>query len=210
MASPAGTVRAALAFLEREGLVNRRRGAGTRVLEQRAPPGFGQTLAAVDALIQYARDTKRLVRSTEAVVVDQAMAAVLGVAPGSHWTRIRNLRIDPAHPLQPLCANDSYVHADLAGIVAHLGDETSAVCDLIERHYGVRTHVIEQELQGALIPPELAEPLASQAGTPALRILRRYRDATGWLFETTVSLHPADRFAYRMRLDRATPPEPLT
>lgn len=202
------TVRAALDLLERRGLVERRQGAGTRVLAPRAPQAFGQSLESVDGLMNYARDTRRVVRSLRRVVADTDLAALLAVPPGSRWLRIRNLRLDPAEPDRPLCATDTYVEERLGEVRKHLDEEKAAICDLLARHCGVHADSIEQELQGALVPPDLAGLLAAEAGAPALRILRRYRDAAGWIFEASISLHPADRFAYRMRLQRARPATP--
>lgn len=199
------TVRAALAILERAGLVERRRGAGTRVLAPRPPAGFGQSVRSTQELIHYARDTRRVVTATDDFVADAFSADVLGVPPGSRWLRISSLRIDPARPTQPICASEAYLAPRLAGVVPHLGDETTALLELLARHCGLHTDSIEQELQGAVVPDHLAAPLAAQSASPALRILRHYRDPARWLFLTTVGLHPADRFAYRMRLDRSQP-----
>ena len=35
-----------------------------------------------------------------------------------------------------------------------------------------------------------------EAGTPALRIVRRYIDPAGEAFEISVTIHPADRFTF--------------
>lgn len=197
------TVRAALGLLEREGIVERRRGARTRVLSPRPAGGFGQSVLSIEELQQYARDTHRLVRSTQDLVADTALAQMLGIAPGTRWLHIRSLRIDPSRPRRPISASDSYVAAKFAGIRRHLSDETTALCDLLAKHYGVTLASIEQEMQGANVPDELAAILAAAPGDPALRILRRYRDSSGWVYLLTVGLHPSDRFAYRMRLDRS-------
>lgn len=200
------TVRAALSLLERDGVVERRRGAGTRVLEPRPPGGFGQSVLTVEELISYARDTRRVIGTVEDFVADIAIADVLGAPPGSRWLHIGSLRIDPAKPDLPICASDAYVAPTLGAFRTHLSDETTAMVELLCRHCGVRVDSIEQELQGAIVPEGLAAQLAAPAGSPALRILRRYRDTSGWLFLVTVGLHPADRFAYRMRLDRSGKP----
>ncbi|MCL4767986.1 MAG: GntR family transcriptional regulator [Hyphomicrobiaceae bacterium] len=197
------TVRAALSLLEREGLVERRRGAGTRVLEPRPAAGFGQSVLSIEELSHYARDTRRVVQNVRPVVMDRELAASLGIAAGSRWLRIQSLRIDPARPRRPICASEAYVAHELATIKRHLSDETTALCDLLARHNGVQLDVIEQEIQGAAVPEDLAGPLAASPGAPALRILRRYVDASGWVFLVSAGLHPADRFAYRMRLDRS-------
>lgn len=198
-----GTVRSALSVLERDGLVERRRGAGTRVRQQQHHETFGQTLDGLESLLQYARDTRRVVRSAKRCVLDRAEATFLGAEPGSRWVRIRNFRYEPGRNGRPICFNESYVHIRLAGVTRYIHDGKSAICDLIERHCGVRTHLIDQELQVATIPAYLAEDLDASEGMSALRIFRRYRDATGWLFEISVSLHPSDRFSYRMQLRRS-------
>jgi GntR family transcriptional regulator len=197
------TVRAALNMLEREGLVERRRGAGTFVLEPRPPEGFGQSVMTADELIHYARDTRRVVSSIDDFVADIAMANVLGAAPGSRWLRISSLRIDPARADRPICYSEAYVAEKLASVRQYLAEETTALCDLLSRQCGIRTDSIEQELQGAIVSKAHSSALVAPEGAPALRILRRYRDVRGWLFLTTVGVHPADRFAYRMKLDRS-------
>lgn len=198
------TVRAALDLLEKAGIVERRRGRGTRVLTPRPPRGFGQSVSSTPELIQYAHDTRRVVTSVDEFVVDAFTAETVGVAPGSRWLRINSLRIDPARPHKPICASDSYLAPELHPVTQHLSDETTALFELLSRHLNVHTDSIEQELQAASVPERFADVLAAVPNSPALRILRHYRDASGWLFLTTVGLHPADRFAYRMRLDRAS------
>ncbi len=197
------TVRAALALLERDGIVERRRGAGTRVLPPRPSEGYGQSLRSIEELIHYAHDTHRIVRSTRLIVADQALAQALDLPAGSRWLHIRSLRIDPSRPSQPLCASDAYVANKFAAIRNRLTDRTTALCDLLCRHHGVSLACIEQEMRGALIPADVAQVLDAEPGDGALRILRRYRDASGWAYLITVGLHPAGRFTYRMRLERS-------
>ena len=197
-----GTVRMALAALERDGLIERRRGSGTRVLDGQVRPGFGQAVSGIEELIQYARDTRRVVRSLGEVVVDRALARSLGMEPGSRWARIDNARIDPARPTQPVCAGETFLRAELAAATVLLTEETVALCDLVARSTGVSTAEIDQELQACFVPDALASVLNCAPGSPALRIIRRYYDPAGWLFEVSVSVHPADRFSYRMRLRR--------
>lgn len=38
------------------------------------------------------------------------------------------------------------------------------------------------------------------ADTPALRVVRHYRNPAGRAYETSVSWHPADRFTYTLQL----------
>lgn len=197
------TVRAALNVLERDGLVERRRGAGTVVLPPRPLAGFGQSILSTDELIHYAADTKRIVRNMETIVSDRELADSVGLAPGSKWIRLFSTRIDPSRPTKPICASYAYIDATLSNVTEHLHDEKTALCDLISSFCGVQVDTIEQEMQGTLVSGNIAELIAAPASSPALRILRRYRDVSGWAFMTSISIHPADRFAYRMKLERS-------
>ena len=53
-----------------------------------------------------------------------------------------------------------------------------------------------------LIPERLAAELETQAGTLALKMLRRYLDSAGEVFEISITIHPADRFTFSIRLQR--------
>jgi DNA-binding GntR family transcriptional regulator len=111
--------------------------------------------------------------------------------------------VDPARASRPVCAGETYLRAELTAATSLLGEETVALCDLVVRATGVRTAEIEQEIQAVTVPEDLAGRLDAEVRSPALRILRRYRDSAGWIFEVSLSVHPADRFSYKMRLRRA-------
>jgi GntR family transcriptional regulator len=68
--------------------------------------------------------------------------------------------------------------------------------------FGRRIAEIRQEIQAVLLPSKLAEELGAEAGTAALKIIRRYVDPAGETFEISVTIHPAERFAFMIRLQR--------
>ncbi len=53
------------------------------------------------------------------------------------------------------------------------------------------------------IGEEMARALQVSPGMAGLEILRQYFDAAGQMFEASVTVHPADRFAVAMRLQRS-------
>ncbi|MGA2994229.1 MAG: UTRA domain-containing protein [Bradyrhizobium sp.] len=53
-----------------------------------------------------------------------------------------------------------------------------------------------------MLTKKLAGKMGTDPGLPALRILRRYLDQAGEAFEISVTVHPADRFTFSMRLQR--------
>jgi GntR family transcriptional regulator len=197
------TVRMAIGELEALGLVSRRKKVGTRVEAATTPNGYRQSLASLDDLVQFGTTHKREVREVKKVVLDRELAHALGCPPGTSWLRISTLRRDGAPDTPPVGWTDVYVdpaYSELSDL-ARASPEV-LICSLIEQRYGRRIVEIRQEVQAILVPDRLAEVLEVEQGTPALRIARRYFDATGKIFEVTVTVHPADRFTVSTHLRR--------
>ncbi|XAH23689.1 GntR family transcriptional regulator [Xylophilus sp. GW821-FHT01B05] len=200
------TIRAAITELQQLGLVSRRRKAGTRV-EAATPTGhYRQSLTSLEDLVHFGATHTRVLRGTATVVADRALAGQLGCAPGSRWLRVSFVRMDGSPSGLPMGWTDVYVDAE-QGDVSDLPARIEAAPDmlvstLLEAHYGRRVAQVRQDVQGALVPPELAEALQAPAGAPALRIVRRYLDGAGQLIDLSITVHPADRYTFSVQLTR--------
>jgi DNA-binding GntR family transcriptional regulator len=107
------------------------------------------------------------------------------------------------HDAAPIGWTDVYVDAaysELRDIVPERPEEL--ISSMIESRYGRRIAEIRQDVQAVLITPKLANELRAQSGSPALKIVRRYSDLAGVIFEVSITVHPADRFTVSMRLRR--------
>jgi GntR family transcriptional regulator len=197
------TVRAAIRELQELGLVSRRKKVGTRVEAASPSSGYRQSLASVEDLVQFGAAHTRVVREIEDVVADRALAKALGCPPGTRWLRISSLRLNGEPGAAPIGWTDVYVDAaysDLRETVRESPDVL--ISSLIESRYGRRIAEIRQDVQAVLIPKKLAAELNVEAGTPALKIVRHYIDPAGEAFEISVTVHPADRFTFSLRLRR--------
>jgi len=197
-------VRKALDELQELGLVSRRRNVGTRVEAARPAAGFTQSIATVDELSQFGARHVRVIRSTGQLVADLTLAKELGCAGGSRWLRISSLRMDDSAKARPLCWTDVYVdaaHADIARLVKKSPERL--ISSLVEERYGRSIARIVQEIQAVSLPAELAGELKAEAGSPALRIIRRYIDAAGSVFEISRSIHPGNRFTFCLEMNRS-------
>lgn len=198
------TIRAALAELQSLGMVSRRKRVGTRVEGASGTAGYTQSLASLEDLTQMAAYQKRLVRQSQTVVADAALAAEIGCAAGSRWVRIDMVRLgaeeDARHPVG---VTRVYVDAAYDNIPELLRKSPRAlISTLIENHYGRRIAEVEQTIQAVAVPQELAEALDAPEGSPALKIVRRYLDKANDVVEATVTLHPGDRLVSKSRLSR--------
>lgn len=197
-------VRQVLQELQELGLVSRRRNVGTRVEATRPVAGFTHAIATVDELAQFGATHRRVVQAVDEVVADLALAKELGCTGGSRWLRISSLRMDSGGKKRPIGWTDVYVDSAYTGVaeLARASPDT-LVSSLIEEKYGRRIAHIRQDIEAVGIPKELSEPLDAKAGSPGLKIVRRYFDAAGVPFEISVSIHPAGRFTFSTEMDRS-------
>jgi GntR family transcriptional regulator len=184
------------------GLVSRRKKAGTRVEAASTSSGYRQSLASIEDLVQFGAEHMRAVQEIEDVVADRALAKELGCRPGTRWLRISSLRLN-GDANAPIGWTDVYVDAAYSELrdIARASPDV-LISSLIESRYGRRIAEIRQDVSAALLPEKLAGPLRAEAGSAALRIVRHYADAAGEIFEITVTMHPADRFTFSLRLRR--------
>ena len=197
------TVRAALRELQELGLVSRRKKAGTRVEAVSPSAGYRQSLASIEDLVQFGAAHRRVVLEVKDLVADRKLAKELGCPPGRRWLRISHLRLDGAAGSAPIGRTDVYVDAaysELRELVRESPDVL--ISSLIESRYGRRIAEIRQDIDAVLVSPADAKELGVKSGSPALRVIRRYLDPAGETFEITVTIHPADRFTFSMRLTR--------
>lgn len=199
------TIRAALNELQQLGLVSRKKNAGTRV-EAAAPRNdFRPSLGSLEDLVQFGTSNVRVVQSIGPTTVGGELAKTLGCFNGSAWLRISSLRVD-SRTQKPVGWTDVYLdpqYGEIADTVRASPD--TLISTLIERRYGRRVAEIRQVVRALIVPPALADALQIDAGTAGLQILRQYFDAAGQMFEASVTVHPADRFAVAMSLQRSAP-----
>lgn len=198
------TVREAIRELADLGLVATRKGVGTRVERPRKGVGFDQELASLDDLVQLAATNLRVVKQVDTVVASRELAREIGCPPGSEWFHIASVRrdADPNNP--PICWTDNYVdpaYADLRKLIRK--DPRSLISDLIEKHFGRRSVEVEQSITATGVANSISDELEVEAGSPALKIVRRYLDRVGQCFSTTVTVHPQGRFKFSMVLRRS-------
>lgn len=195
------TVREALRALRQAGLVTRRQGSGTQVVAARPAGTYVQSLASIADVLQYARDTRLEVDGHAAVAARGELARTLDCAPGRRWVRLTGLR-RPASGGAPICVSEVFIDPAYASVAEQVGRAPGAVHELIEAEHGMRIEEIVQSIAAVVLDDGQAERLGAEEGAAALRIVRRYLGPGGKMVEASISVHPADRFAYSMRIRR--------
>jgi DNA-binding GntR family transcriptional regulator len=196
------TIRDALRQLEELGLVERRRGVGTRVLARRPSRAYVHRVRSPAELMKYPRESRMQVAGTGFVQASAAQAALIGCKAGSRWMRIRAVRRMPGRR-PPICQLELYLRPKFAAIAPQVGRTRDLAFQLIERRYGVHVVDVGVEVMARPMPPEAATALEVEAGSPSMTVVRRYHDERGALLCASISEHPGDRYTFAQTLKRA-------
>jgi len=194
------TARAALARLSSAGLVQRRPGAGTRVIAQNAMMRYEHEIDTVDLLLQYGNSTYLKVLDSARASADVAMAQLLDIREGKDYLHLNCLRLEPTR--QAIAVSRILVPVRSGVPVKSLLDTTSAARTITEFLAPSRLSRVEQIFDAASFSATEARLLGVKTSAPAMRVQRRYYDADERLLLVAISLHPPERFAYSMVLTR--------
>jgi DNA-binding GntR family transcriptional regulator len=179
-----GTVRQALDRLQQLGMIDRRPGAGTRVVAS-APVGPYQPFALSPSDIAALAATTRLLRPEMFdTKIDAQLARRIGARARSHWHVLRGVRVRRDDPETPLCWSEHYTRG-------------SVTTDPRTTEFSAETlndFRVEQRVSAALLDEDMAGALSADAGGPALIVTRRLSDRKGRLINVGIYTHPADRY----------------
>lgn len=195
------TVREALRSLAERGLVDRKRGAGTRVVSANPPSAFVYRLSSTAEILKYPEETRRENLFAGRIHADPDLANKIDCPIGKSWYRISGIRRSDSRDL-PISWSDIYVLPEFEEFLAESEDGRTPVFEQIEQATGVSVIDAEIRIFASSIDGDLASLMQVAVGTPALTIVRRYLDQAGRNFETTLTVHPEKRFEYSIQLRR--------
>jgi GntR family transcriptional regulator len=192
------TARKALGELAAQGLVERRRRAGTRVAATQIPTRLhGDVNQTLDALIAFGRGTRVEVLEHGLVAAEAGIAAALGIVQGSTILRAVRLRSDAGGPLGVV---DSFVPDALA---AGLSAEALMARPLLElvRDGGHRIGGGHQTISAENAGPDLAALLGTEPRAAILCVERLVHDPDGHPLLLTRARYRGDRYHLGIALD---------
>ena len=195
------TARAALAQLISAGLVQRRPGAGTRVIAQNSAMRYEHEIDTVDLLMQYGNSTRLKVLEAERKLADAAMAQRLDIHEGKEYLRLHCLRLEE-QTREPIAVTEMLIPVRTGVPTDKLLEVAGAARALAKFLDPTKLSRVEQVFDAASFEAADAKLLDIKKSEPAMRVQRRYRDANGRLLLIAFSLHPPGRFAYSMVLSR--------
>jgi GntR family transcriptional regulator len=159
------TARHALADLAREGMVERRHGAGTFV----APPKihFNKLMSYTEQMASRGLSGGSRVVSSGVLDNEQEIAARLSLPATAHLAVLERVR----HAAdEPFALETSYLSADEFPGIATAVQERGSLFSTLEQTFGIELAYADEEIDATAADPRTAELLSVPRGTPLLRI----------------------------------------
>jgi len=182
------TARHALASLEREGLVDRRRGIGTFV----APPKihFNKLMSYTEQMTARSLMAGAKVLFAKVVDSENEAAARLSLPPTSNILKLERLRHAAGEPFALECC---YLNAaEFAGLQdAPLGRDS--LFGILERDFNVALGYADEEVDATAADPRTAELLAIPKREPLLRIRQVIYSTKGKAIMYVLGFYRSDR-----------------
>lgn len=194
------TMRKALDQLVQEGLISRRRGAGTFVTPKAAERKLAQQRSAglLDNFIDSALATTVRVIGLERIAPATQIAADLELAPGAQVIKTVRVRsLDQA----PVSHITTWVPEEFGACLNAGALASKPMLTLLEEH-GVKAEHAQQAITARLADSEVASLLDTPVGAALLFVRRLVRNAKGQPVQLLHGLYRPDRYEYRMDLGR--------
>jgi GntR family transcriptional regulator len=194
------TIRQALDVLVQEGRLYRHAGRGTF-----STPAVGgdrklRVIGSVGDMIALGDETWFKLVSREVVLLPANIALALRLPPRSSAYCIVGVRHAETGPFQHVTA---YVPLTIGTTLSDEDLSKTSMIGAIERLTGVPIKLMEQVVDAALAPRQIAELLQVRARSPLLFFERTYFAANGEPVEHAVSWQTGRRYPYRLVLSRA-------
>lgn len=188
------TARHALATLEREGVVERRRGAGTFV----APPRiqFNKLMSYTEQMASRGLTPSSKVINAKIVTDEQEIAARLGLGATSRMVKIERVRLTTD---EPFAMETCYLPAsEFAGLVeAPLG--RGSLFAALEHDYGIELAYADEEVDATIAEGRVAQLLNLRPGSPLLRIRQVIYSAKNQAVIYVIGVYRSERHSLFIR-----------
>ncbi|WP_050931705.1 GntR family transcriptional regulator [Aestuariivita boseongensis] len=194
------TVRRALDALARDGLIEKKTGAGSIVRSARAPDGAitADMATLIPQIVQMGRDTSARLLSFSYGAPPALVRNALGLSDGARVQTATRVRSSDGTPFSHLT---TYVPEEISRNYSEADLATTPLFELLERS-GVIVASARQSVTATLAAPDVAEALGVSVGSALLALTRVVHDEQDRGIEYLSALYRPDMFRLDMSLTR--------
>lgn len=193
------TFRAAMDRLVREGLVVRKKGVGTVVVQPKIATSLARWESFTREMDMQGREIRTLKKEIRWIAADEGLAGDMGIRPGQMVCQLDRLR---GVEDEPVVLFQSYFHPNIR--IRRDEQFDDKLYKLLEERYGCVVAISDEEIGAILSTPTLQTMLKITPDIPLLYRKRRVLDADNHLLEFCHVYYRSDRFAYSIQIRRDT------
>ncbi len=188
------TARHALAGLEREGKVLRRRGAGTFV----APPKihFNKLMSYTEQMSARGLPVSSKLLSLNVIDMEPELAARLALPASSRLVKLERLRLGGD---EPFAIETCYLSADDFGGLIRARLDRASLFSILEQDYGLQIAHADEEVDATPADNHTARVLRIPPGSALLRIRQQIFSTKGKIVIYVLGLYRSDRHTVLIR-----------
>jgi GntR family transcriptional regulator len=193
------TIRQALAALVHEGLIERKRGKGSWVVEPRIDQQLIELTGFVEDMLSRGLEPEARVISMEVVSADVIVAEELGIPEGSSAVRIERVRLADR---RPILFDVSHLPLEIGQRVMNEDLRKRPIFEILEGDLGVALNEADYHIRAVDAQEPIATHLGVGRGTPLLMIERTTYSKDGVPVDFENLYYRADRMTFSLRLKR--------
>ena len=188
------TARHALAGLEREGMVVRKRGAGTFI----APPKihFNKLMSYTEQMTARGLSVSSKLLSLNVVDTEQEVAARLSLPANSPLVKLERLRLGGE---EPFAIETCYLSANEFKDLTRARLDRVSLFSILEHDHGLQIAHSDEEIDATTADTHTARLLGIAHGSPVLRIRQEIYSTTGKPTIYVLGLYRSDRHTLLIR-----------
>lgn len=193
------TIRQALGVLEQDGLIERRAGRGTRVVEPPLQQELSHLTGFAEDMLALGLQPGARTLNSETLPATARVAEQLQLKAETPVVRIERIRLGDG---QPILFDISYLKPDVGDRLAAEDLTARPIFSLLEEDYGILLDEADYRIQAVAAAPYIAQALGLAAGDPLLMIERTTYTVDGAPVDYENLYYRGDRMAYSLRLRR--------
>ncbi len=193
------TVRKALSALEKDGLIERKRGKGSRVTEGQGHLEPMKLTGMIEDIIAMGVKTKTKIITFDSVHLPKKVAERLSLSEDEKALRIERVRTIRGLPISYTL---SYVPSDLGKKVSIRDLTVHPLLNVLEKECRVKIGRGIQIIEATIADSRIASLLDVMTGAPLLKIERTVFDMKERPVEFLTILYRSDRYRYTVELVR--------